>query len=94
MKYIVTRVRKETSTEGGRHEHIEGVCTVENRFYFRRQVVDSIAAGNVWVTSAGGREAVIRPIRHCPWSGCFATPYITTRPDDSRDDNLENLPPC
>jgi hypothetical protein len=94
VKYVVTKVRKEWSDEGGRHEHIEGVCTTNGTHYTRRQVVDSINAGNTWVTSAGGREAMIRPITYCPSGACLASPYITTRPDNSRDDNLENLPRC
>ena len=89
----VTKVRKEAGADG-RHMHIEGVCTVEGIHYNRAQVVASINAGNVWRTSSGSSSAVIRPINFCPASGCLASPYITTRPDNSRDDNLENLPPC
>lgn len=94
VKFVVTKVRKEWSSQGSMHEHIEGVCTSGGVHYTRRQVVDSIAAGNVWVTSGGGREAVIRPISFCPASACTANPYITTRADTSKDDNLENLPRC
>lgn len=90
----VTKVRKESSSDGS-HRHIEGVCTVEGTHYTRRQVVDSINAGNVWTTrSPSGNTAVIRPISYCPASGCLASPYITTRADSQKDDNLENLPPC
>jgi hypothetical protein len=90
----VTNVRKEASADGT-HRHIEGVCTTEGTHYTRREVVESIARGNLWMTrSAGGSTAVIRPINYCPASGCPAAPYITTRPDDQRDDNLENLPAC
>lgn len=94
MKYVVTRVRKEWSDQGGRHEHIEGVCTSSSNHHTRQDVVNSIRAGNTWVTSASGREAVIRPMTYCPGSGCLASPYITTRADNSKDDNLENLPRC
>ena len=94
MKYVVTNVRKEWSNQGTRHEHIEGVCTSGGAHYTRRQVVDSIRAGNQWVTSAGGREATIREVSYCPVGSCMAAPYITTRPDSSKDDNLENLPHC
>lgn len=89
----VTKVRKETS-EDGSHRHIEGVCTTDGAHHTRRQVVESIARGNVWVTSAGGNTATIRPITYCPAPRCLATPYITTRADNSTDNNLENLPPC
>jgi hypothetical protein len=94
VKHVVTKVRKEWSDQGGRHEHIEGVCTTSGAHYTRRQVLDSIHAGDSWVTSAQGRDAVIRPISECHAPGCHAAPYITTRPDNSKDDNLENLPRC
>lgn len=89
----VTRVRKELSSDGS-HHHIQGVCTTDNLFYTRGQVVGSINQGNRWVTYANGREAIIRPISYCSAPSCTASPYITTRPDNSKDDNLENLPPC
>lgn len=89
----VTKVRKELSQDRT-HRHIEGVCTIDGTHYTRKQVVDSINAGTVWVTSAGGSQGVIRPIKWCPAGACIASPYITTRRDDSRDDNLENLPDC
>jgi hypothetical protein len=93
--YVVTKVRKEWAGSGlSRHEHIEGVCTEIGSHYTRRQVVDSINAGNTWKTRADGYEATIRPILFCPQSGCSATPYIRTNPDSTRKDNLENLNRC
>ena len=89
----VTRVRKELAADG-LHRHIEGVCTTENLHYTRAEVVDSIGRGNVWITSGNGQQAVIRPISYCPRTGCLAKPYITTRADNSLDDDLENLPEC
>jgi hypothetical protein len=91
--YTVTHVRKETS-EDGSHRHIEGVCTDNGTHYTRKQVVDSINAGNTWKTRADGYEAVIEPITYCPRSGCRATPYIKTNPDSTKKDNLENFDPC
>jgi Protein of unknown function (DUF3892) len=89
-----TNVRKEMASNGS-HRHIEGVCTIDGSHHTRREVVDSIARGNVWTTrSPSGNTAVIRPITYCPASGCLASPYITTRADNQNDDNLENLPPC
>jgi Protein of unknown function (DUF3892) len=89
----VTKVRKELSTDGT-HRHIKGVCTSAEVYYSRREVIDSMAAGQQWVTSGGGREATIRRINYCPAAACIATPYLTTRADNSKDDNLENLPEC
>jgi hypothetical protein len=91
--YIVTKVRKELSSDGT-HRHIEGVCTNAGVHYTRREVVNSINSGNKWKTSANGYEAVIEPIQYCPKPGCTATPYIRTNPDSTKKDNLENLDPC
>jgi hypothetical protein len=89
----VTKVRKEPSSDG-RHRHIKGVCTAADVYYSRKEVVDGIDRGESWVTSAGGRQATIQKISYCPAASCLATPYITTRADTSREDNLENLPEC
>jgi hypothetical protein len=89
----VTKVRKELSTDGT-HRHIKGVCTSADVYYSRAEVVASMDAGQRWVTSGGGSDATIRKITYCPGSACLATPYITTRSDSSKDDNLENLPEC
>jgi hypothetical protein len=89
--YTVTKVRKELSQDKS-HRHIEGVITSANVHYTRKQVVDSIAAGNTWKTEAGGYSATIAALSYCPRSACYATPYIKTNPDSSRQDNLENLP--
>lgn len=91
--YIVTKVRKELSADGT-HEHIEGVCTANAIHYTRREVVDSINAGNTWKTSADGYEATITTMSSCPRSNCSATPYIKTNPDSTKKDNLENLDRC
>lgn len=91
--FIVTKVRKELSSDGT-HRHIEGVCTVSGTHYTRKQVVESIKAGNTWKTKAGGYEATITVVTYCPKRGCLATPYIKTNLDSTKLDNLENLPAC
>jgi hypothetical protein len=91
--YIVTKVRKESSSDGT-HRHIEGVCTDGGVHYTRKAVVDSINDGNVWKTKADDYEAVIEPIEKCPKANCDATPYIRTNPDSTKKDNLENLDEC
>ena len=94
VNYVVTKVSTELA-DNGNHRHIKGVCVADATHYHRAQVVASIRAGNTWMTrSTTGSTATIREITFCPGSGCFATPYITTRQDSSKDDNLENLPPC
>jgi hypothetical protein len=94
LEFTVTKVRKEQSDDGS-HEHIKGVCTVTGQYFSRAEVVASINDGNIWNTRApSGHTAVIRPISFCPRPACIASPYITTRPDNQLDDNLENLPRC
>jgi hypothetical protein len=89
--YTVTKVRKEQSADKT-HEHIEGVCTSDGTHYTRQKVVDSIDAGNTWKTSADGYEATIEKMEKCP--KCPAKPYIKTKPDSTKKDNLENLDLC
>jgi hypothetical protein len=91
--HTVTRVRKELSSDGS-HQHIEGVCTDAGTHYTRKQVVDSLNAGNTWKTSADGYTATIEQVRFCPRVSCLATPYIRTNPDSTKKDNLENLDSC
>lgn len=90
---IVTRVRKELS-EDGSHEHIEGVCITDGTHHTRAQVATSLDGGEEWSSSAGGTLARIRKIAHCPRPACHASPYLTTEPDNTTLNNLENLPPC
>lgn len=89
--YTVTKVRKELAVNGN-HRHIEGVVTDGGVHYTRKQVVDSIDAGNVWKTSADGTSATIQRMSYCPNATCYASPYIKTNPDSTGKDNLENLP--
>lgn len=91
--YIVRKVRVEAAPDG-RHEHIEGVCTSTGAHYTRKEVVDSLRAGNVWKTSAGDYEAMIQAVNYCPQAACMASPYITTNATSAQLDNLENLPRC
>jgi hypothetical protein len=91
--YTVTKVRKELSSDGT-HRHIEGVCTSGGTHYTRQEVVDSINAGNTWETSADGYRATIETMSYCAKAGCLAKPYIKTKPDSTKKDNLENLDLC
>ncbi|HEU5001165.1 MAG TPA: DUF3892 domain-containing protein [Actinomycetota bacterium] len=93
--HVVTKVRKEWALSGtDRHRHIEGVCTSDGTHYTRKEVVNSINAGNTWKTQADGYEAVIKTMTYCPHARCLATPYIKTNPDSTKKDNLDNLDEC
>jgi hypothetical protein len=89
----VTKVRKESSSDRT-HQHIEGVCTSGGTHFTRKEVVDSINAGNTWSTSADGYTATVEVISYCPKPNCLAKPYIKTKPDSTKKDNLENLDLC
>ena len=91
--YTVTNVRKELSDDGT-HKHIQGVCTSGGTYYSRKEVVDSIDAGNTWKTSADGYTATIKKMSYCPQPACVASPYIETNRDSTKKDNLENLDSC
>jgi hypothetical protein len=86
---IVTHVRKETVPAG--HKHIAQVKVDGGVVYSRLQVVESITSGTTWITSAAGASAPVRVTDRCP-HGC-TIPYITTAPDGTKVDNLDNLPP-
>jgi hypothetical protein len=77
----------------GTYEHIEGVC-VNGVHYTRNQVVESIAANNVWKTQVDGYESIIESIAFCSKPRRTATPYIETNPDSTKKHNLENLDRC
>ena len=89
----VTHVRKEPSKSGS-HEHIVGVRSAAGGYFTREQVLRSLQAREEWHTSAGGQTAKIRRIEYCPHPGCSLSPYITTEPDHTPANNLENLPSC
>ena len=89
-----THVRMAPSRSGGKHEHIQGVCTDSGTYYRRNQVVDSLDAGDSWKTLADGLSARIRKLSGCRHPGCRMTPYITTDADDRAPNNLDNLPRC
>lgn len=61
--YTVTKIRKEQA-EGCSHRHLEGVITDAGLHYTRREVVDSIRAGNVWLMTAPDGSAVIHPLAY------------------------------
>jgi hypothetical protein len=89
--FTVTRVRRVFSADGT-HKHIDGVFTSGGVYYTRRQVVQSLRAGHVWVSQSGSYRATITEAQLCPIPGCSATPYIKTNPNSTEPDNLEYLP--
>lgn len=92
--YNVNKVRKQAAkTKSGSHEHIVGVLTTDGIFHSNADVVASIGRGNSWQTDVVGEpKAKITKRGFCPHSDCYHAPYITTAPDHTTKNNLENLP--
>ena len=56
-------------------------------------VAASIGSGVRWLPAArADTKHQFRVIRFCPAAACIATPFLATRADDYKVDNLENLP--
>lgn len=91
--YTVTGVRREHAPDGG-HRHIEGVCTEGGGHYTRREVFDSISAGDRWETAVDGAAAAIMTTAFCPAPGCLITPYLRTEADLPGVAALDGLPDC
>jgi len=96
MATYVTKVRKESSGSGAnRHEHIVGVCLTLGDFRSNQQVWDSMDSGEQWWTRGSDQSSArIRKLTYCPHPSCVHKPYLTTAPDHTRINNLDNLPPC
>lgn len=95
MTIYVNRVHKVPSSDGV-HQHIGWVCREDGGGTATpAEVIASMDRGNDWRTRASdGTTAKIKPLTFCPASGCLHKPYITTAPDHSAANNLDNLPPC
>jgi hypothetical protein len=91
--YTVTGVRKSWRRTAGIGIS-RGYVLAAARITPRQAVADSIDAGNTWKTKADGYEATIVKVSFCPAVGCLAKPYLRTKPDSTKKDNLENLDPC
>jgi hypothetical protein len=90
----VVGVRKELSSDRT-HRHIAGVCTTADLYYTREQVVKSLDSGESWKTQGSdGSQASIKKITYCPAPSCYLKPYITTAPDHTTKNNLDNLKDC
>jgi hypothetical protein len=93
--YYTDKVHKSWNASGT-HQHIDFVCQETSETHWTpSEVVASIDAGNVWRTrGADGSSAVIHKLTYCPAAECLISPYITTNPDHTTANNLDNLPLC
>jgi hypothetical protein len=89
---IVTSVHK-VKARDGTHEHIAEVRSKAGTAYSRVEVVRGLGAGESWKTEgADGVLATIKRLAYCPASGCDLSPYITTAPDHTTNNDLDTLP--
>lgn len=92
---IVVSVHKVT-TGDGTHEHIAEVRSKAGAAYSVVDVVRGLGAGESWKTegpdSADAVLARIQKLAYCPASGCSLSPYITTAPNHTKNNDLDNLP--
>lgn len=72
------------------HEHIVGVITEAQVFCANRTIVAAVERGEEWYTLEADRKARIRPLTTCPL--CAYAPYVTTEPEHTTKNNIENLP--
>jgi hypothetical protein len=84
----IVRVRKVSSFAGGYHEHIGAVQLSTGQVLSVNDVIAAIRNGTGFYTMAGGSQARVY-VPHC--HRC-RTPYITTSPDGTTANNLDNLP--
>jgi Protein of unknown function (DUF3892) len=93
--YYVDKVHKSWNSSHT-HEHIDYACVESSGTHWTpTEVVASLNAGNEWRTRGrDGATAKIRPLVYCPHNACYAKPYITTSPDHTTSNNLDNLPAC
>jgi hypothetical protein len=89
MANQIVRVRKEPVYAPTHHQHIAAVELANGARYTRAQVIDYIGQGYEFYTYMSGRRARVY-VHHCP--RCFSRDYITTTPDGTVANNLDNLP--
>jgi hypothetical protein len=90
----VTKVRKESPPLNPNHKHIVGVVTDDGVYHPNQEVAESIASGDVWLTSVPDEpEAEIQVAPFCKHPWCFHKPYLATTPAETLANDVERLPP-
>lgn len=84
----ITRVHMVASSTGGYHEHIGAVELSTGQRLSREAVITEIRRGVVFYTMVNGQQARV----YAPNCHRCRAPYITTSPDGTTANNLDNLP--
>jgi Protein of unknown function (DUF3892) len=86
--YTINAVRKEPAYGPAAHQHISAVRLTNGAALTRAEVIAHISAGDTYTTIGEPQGRVY--VHPCPW--CGFGQYITTRPDATTTNNLDNLP--
>lgn len=86
--YTINAVRKEPVAAPVSHQHIASVRLTDGSTLTRAQVIQKINGGDTFTTS--GYPAGRVYVHNCP--RCGTGDYITTHPDATTTNNLDNLP--
>lgn len=87
--YTINAVRKEPAAVPVAHQHIAAVRLTNGSTLTRAQVIAHINAGDTFTTVGDPQGRVY--VHACPY--CHSGDYITTHPDGTTTNNLDNLPP-
>lgn len=86
--YTINAVRKEPAAVPVVHQHIAAVRLSSSQSLTRAQVISCIRAGDTFTTVGNPPGRVY--VHACPY--CHSGDYITTHPDNTTTNNLDNLP--
>jgi hypothetical protein len=86
--YTINAVRKDPAVVPVAHRHIAAVRLTSGQSLMRAQVIAYIRAGDTF-TTVGDPPGRVH-VHACPY--CHSGDYITTHPDDTITNNLDDLP--
>jgi len=86
--YTINAVRKQPVAAPVSHQHISEVRTTGGSTFTRAQVIQKLRAGDTFTTTGNPQGRVYE--HNCP--RCGSGDYITTHPDSTTTNNLDNLP--
>jgi hypothetical protein len=89
VAYQIVKVRKEPLLAPQYHQHIAEVELASGQRITRADVIANINRGVEFYTFVNYTRARVY-VHYCPT--CFSRDYITTTPDGTTANNLDNLP--
>lgn len=86
--YTINAVRKEPAAAPIVHQHIAAIRTTTGQTMSRAEVIRKISLRDTFTTVGNPRGRIY--VHPCPY--CHSGDYITTHPDHTTTNNLDNLP--